>query len=167
MTTNQNFLWDFDNEMKLTRSVLERVPEKDAAWQPHPKSSPMGKLAAHIANFPNFALGVVENEEIDVSLPSGAKFRQAPFDTTAALLERFDTDVEAAKKAISGATEERFAGLWTLRNGERKILSMSRAMALRSFVMSHMVHHRAQLSVYLRLRDIPLPRIYGPTADAP
>jgi len=167
MTIAQNFLWDFDHEMKVTRSLLERVPEKDAAWQPHPKSSPMGNLAAHIANLPRWASGVVENDEVDVSLPLGAKFRPPPFETTAALLVRFDANVEAAKKAISGETEEHLASVWTLRNGDKKILSMPRAGALRSFVVSHLVHHRGQLSVYLRLRDVPLPRIYGPTADTP
>lgn len=167
MTIAQSFLGEFDSEMKITRSLLERVPEKEAAWKPHPKSSSLGHLAAHIANLPRWASGAVEYDELDVSLPVGEGFRQPPFDTTSALLERFDRNVEAAKKAVSGATDEHLAGVWTLRNGDKKIVSMPRTAVLRSFVVSHLVHHRGQLSVYLRLRDVPLPRIYGPTADTP
>lgn len=167
MTIAQNFLQEFDSEMKITRSLLERVPEKDAAWQPHPKSSSMGNLAAHIANLPRWVSGAVEHDEVDLSLPSAEAFRPPPFDTTSAVVDRFDRNVEAAKKAVNGVTDEHLAGVWTLRNGDKKIVSMPRTAVLRSFVVSHLVHHRGQLSVYLRLRDVPLPRIYGPTADTP
>jgi len=167
MSIAESFLWEFDNEMNITRSVLERVPEQDAAWQPHPKSSTLGFLAAHIANLPRWASGTVEHDQVDVSLPSSEGFRQPPFDSTSALLERFDRNVEAARKAVSGADDAHLAGPWTLRVGDKILFSMPRSSVLRSFVVSHIVHHRGQLSVYLRLRDVPLPRIYGPSADTP
>lgn len=167
MSIAESFLREFDNEMKITRSLLERVPETDAAWQPHPKSSTLGFLASHIANLPRWASGTVEHDQVDLSLPSSEGFRQPPFDTTSALLESFDRNVESARKAVGRATDEHLAGVWTLRVAEKTLFSMPRSSVLRSFVVSHIVHHRGQLSVYLRLRDVPLPRIYGPSADTP
>lgn len=167
MTIGQSFVKEFDHEMKVTRSLLALVPEKDADWKPHPKSSAMGRLASHIATLPRWASGAVEHGVIDLSSPSAERFRPPPFDTTSALVEGFDRNIEAAKKAVVGATDEHLAGIWILRNGDKTLFSMPRTVALRSFVMSHLIHHRGQLSVYLRLREIPLPSIYGPTADTP
>jgi uncharacterized damage-inducible protein DinB len=167
MNIAQTLLPEFDHEMRTTRAVLARVPEADADWRPHPKSMTMGELASHVANIVRWGAATFELGELDLGAPEAARFAPPKFDATQKLIERFDADVADARRALAAARDEDMRAVWTLRSGARTILALPRAASYRSFVMSHLIHHRGQLSVYLRLRDVPLPSIYGPTADEP
>lgn len=156
---------EFDHEMAGTRRMLEAVPGADAAWKPHPKSSTLGDLASHIATIPLWGRVTLERTELDLGIPENAKLAAASFTTTPALVERFDRHVRDARVALAAASDADLAVNWTLKNGGTTVFSMPRAAVLRGFVLSHLIHHRAQLSVYLRLRDVLLPSLYGPTAD--
>jgi uncharacterized damage-inducible protein DinB len=156
---------EFDHEMASTRALLERVPEADADWRPHPKSYSLGDLAAHIARIPQWGRYVFEQPELDFGAPANAALARARFTTTAELMDRFDSNVREARTALAAAPDESMRTKWALRNGETTIFSLPRAAVFRGFILSHMIHHRGQLSVYLRLRDVALPSIYGPTAD--
>ena len=166
MPIAQTLVPEFDHEMATTRTLLERVPEDAAAWKPHPKSMSMGELASHIADLPRFATVIVQKEELDFATPAAADYKTTPFESTSRLVENFDRNIKAARAIIAGATDADLGIPWALRSGAHKIFSMPRAGVLRSFILSHVIHHRGQLSVYLRLRDVPLPSIYGPTADS-
>ena len=165
MTIAQTLLPEFDNEMATTRKLLERVPEADAEWKPHPKSMTMGRLATHIASLPVWAISTMEQTEFDFSGANAEKAKEPAFESTRALVEMFDRNLKSARAVIERGSDEDMAVTWSLRAGDHRIFSMPRAGVLRSFIMSHIIHHRGQLSVYLRLRDVPLPSIYGPTAD--
>ena len=165
MSIAQTLLPEFDLEMATTRRLLEVVPAADAEWRPHPKSTSLGDLAAHIALLPMWGKLTVELPELDLGSPANASKARAQFTTTAALLEQFDQRVREARGALASAPDAAMGERWALKNGPATIFSLPRAVVLRSFVLSHMIHHRGQLSVYLRLRDVPLPSIYGPTAD--
>ena len=161
----KSLLPEFDHEMRTTRAVLARVPEADAGWRPHPKSMTMGQLASHVTNIVRWCAGTFEVPELDLASADAARYAAPKFETTEKLLEQFDANVALARAALAAARDEDMRTVWTLRSGAQKILSLPRAASYRGFVMSHLIHHRGQLSVYLRLRDVPLPSIYGPTAD--
>ena len=150
---------EFSQEMSTTRRVLERVPDDRGAWKPHPKSFPLGHLAQLVATMPGWIDATLRRPEID--LAAGAGYSLEP---TATLVERFDALVRSAEAALAEVTAERLAETWTLRSGERVLLAIPREAAVRQH-LHHLVHHRGQLSVYLRLVDVPVPSIYGPTAD--
>ena len=166
MTIAQMLVPEFDHEMATTRTLLERVPENAADWKPHPKSMSLGHLASHIASMPGWVDQILTEPELDFATPAGATLATPKFESTRALVEMFDRNVKTARARISGTSDADMGIAWALRNGEHRIMSMPRAAVLRSFIMSHVIHHRGQLSVYLRLRDVPLPSIYGPTADS-
>jgi uncharacterized damage-inducible protein DinB len=155
----------FEQEMATTRSLLARVPEKAASWKPHPKSMSLGELAQHIVNLLRFAEPTFKGSEVDFADPASATIGADRFESTATLLERFDRNFAAARAVIAGASDDAMRGTWTLRVGPRKIFTLPRIQVVRGFLLSHMIHHRGQLSVYLRMNDVPLPPIYGPTAD--
>lgn len=159
------YLPEFDHEMETTRRILERVPEAQAGWRPHPKSTPLGTLAQHVTNLVGFGALIVQARERDVNPPGGPPYTSVPFTTTAAMLEAFDANVASARAAIAAANDESLMEPWTLRSGDKVFFSLPRAAALRSYLLSHTIHHRGQLSVYLRLLDVPVPSIYGPSAD--
>jgi uncharacterized damage-inducible protein DinB len=165
MTLTDSLLPEFDREMGSTRSLLERVPEADARWRPHPKSYTLGDLAVHISRLPLWGRYVFAQTELDLGLPENASIARAEFSTTAELLERFDRHVAEGRAALAKASDGDMGAVWSLKNAGAVIFAMPRATVFRSFVMSHLIHHRGQLSVYLRLRDVPLPSLYGPTAD--
>lgn len=167
MTIVDMLLPEFDREMGLTRQILERVPEGKGAWKPHQKSFPMGDLSRHLATLPMWALSTMKQTELDLNPPGGAGFTPPKYESVGATLKSFDENVKGARAAIAAASDGEMMVMWTLKNGGHSIFSMPRVVVLRSFVMNHMIHHRAQLGVYLRLNDVPLPPIYGPTADAP
>jgi len=156
---------EFDQEMAVTRRLLVLVPEADAGWKPHPKSFALGDLAAHIVNLLAWADLTFMHTEFDVNPPGGEPVQAPRFKGTADLLERFDAGVVRVRALLAGQPDEAFAIHWTLLNGGQTVLSMPRLACWRGFIMNHIIHHRGQLSVYLRLRDVPLPSIYGPTAD--
>ena len=155
---------EWDQEMANTRKTLERVPEDKFGWKPHEKSGTMGWLAGHLANLPSWAVLTLEKEEFDIQ-PPGPPPKVEPPKNRKELLEMFDKNAAAARAAIAQASDELFLKPWTLLKGGQKVMSLPRIAVVRSFVMNHNVHHRAQLGVYLRLNDVPVPAIYGPSAD--
>jgi uncharacterized damage-inducible protein DinB len=165
MSLGASLLPEFDHEMQNTRRVLERVPEGKADYRPHPRSMAMGRLAAHVAEIPRWAGVALTTESLDVSPPGEAPRTPSVMTSRQELLQGFDKTVAEARAAIAGASDAEFAKPWTLLAGGRTVLTMPKAAVLRSFVLSHLIHHRAQLGVYLRMNDVAVPSIYGPSAD--
>jgi uncharacterized damage-inducible protein DinB len=165
MAFADSFLPEFDNEMKTTRSLLERVPLDNSMWKPHAKSTDLGSLAAHVTNLVGFALPIAGSNSFDFSDPESAKFVSGTYASTSELLKAFDSNVVAAREAITKLADSDLMTSWELKNGDHVVIAIPRVAALRSFMMNHIIHHRGQLSVYLRLNNVPLPSIYGPTAD--
>lgn len=162
---SQSLLPEFDHEMANTRKVLERVPEDRPDYRPHQKSMTIARLAGHLTDIPWWAVTALTRDDHDVQPPDGPTRERYVMTTREALLTRFDTEVAAARAALAAATDVAMMQPWTLKNGGHAIFSMPRASVLRSFVLNHTVHHRAQLGVYLRLNDIAVPSTYGPSAD--
>jgi uncharacterized damage-inducible protein DinB len=165
MAIAESILPEFDHETATTRTLLERVPADKPEWKPHVKSMSLGQLAMHIANLPQWASITLERKEFDTSPPDGARITTPSFESTRHLLDFYDANVGAARALLVRATDAEFMVQWTLKNGGKSMFSMPRVAVFRSFVLNHAVHHRGQLSVYLRLLDVPIPNIYGPTAD--
>lgn len=163
MSTNisQALLPEFDQEMAGTRKTLERIPMDKYDWTPHSKSFNMGKLATHVAHLPGWASMTVATNELDLSQP----FEQPQPKTTEELVALFDQSAAEARSAIAGVSDEDLMKPWTLRMGDKVIFTMPKIAVIRGMVMNHIIHHRAQLTVYLRLNDIPVPGLYGPSAD--
>ena len=164
MALKDALLPEFDHEMATTRRLLERLPEAEFAWKPHDKSMALGKLAGHIANLPSWCTATLGSTVFDLDdLPPDLR---PPLPASrAALLEEFDAKVGAARNQLTATTDGEFLAPWTLKKSGQEVFTLPRISAIRSFVMNHMIHHRGQLSVYLRLKNVPLPSIYGPTAD--
>lgn len=153
---------EFDHEMTTTRKVLERVPEDKFDWKPHTKSFSLGALAAHVAALPAWGTEALTQLEVDAA---GQPPAVPP--SKAKLIAAFDANVSTARSALAGKTDGELMATWTLKRRGKAIFSMPKANVLRSFILNHLVHHRGQLSVYLRLLDVPVPSIYGPSADEP
>ena len=165
MAMKDTLLPEFDHEMATTRRHLERVPQDKLGWKPHEKSGTMGWLAGHIADIPEWAVLGITQDSVDLA-PGGVHVPQpAPPASREALLQAFDKNVAAARAAIAGVEDERLGQPWSLLMDGKPILTMPRLGVLRSFVMNHGIHHRAQLGVYLRLNGVPVPSTYGPSAD--
>ena len=160
MALVDTLLPEFDHEMTTTRKLLERVPEDKFDWRPHAKSMTLGQLAQHVATIPMWGSVTMNQEEFDV----GAAPASVP-GTRAEVLATFDRHAADTRRALTGRTDGELMVPWTLKSHGHTIFSMPRAVVWRSFVMSHLVHHRGQLSVYLRMHDVPLPSMYGPSAD--
>jgi uncharacterized damage-inducible protein DinB len=165
MSLKLALLTEFDNEMATTRSLLERVPEGAAGWKPHPRSFSLGQLAMHVATLPSLGKQILDTPEFDMNPPVGEGYRLPEFESTAALLETFEAAVRDARAALERTDDAALQVVWTMKNAGETLLSLPRVAAYRTIFMSHKIHHRGQLSVYLRLQDVPLPFIYGPTAD--
>jgi uncharacterized damage-inducible protein DinB len=160
----QSLLQEFEMEMPATRKTLERVPEK-FDWTPHKKSMSMGRLAQHVAEIPDWAVKSIELDELDLSPPGAPPYKPPVVESRAQLLSIYDKNAAAAKAAISGTNDAHLMKPWSLKMAGKTILTMPRVAVLRNFVLNHNVHHRAQLGVYLRLNDVPVPSVYGPSAD--
>ena len=158
---SQALLPEFDHECTTTRKLLAAVPDSALDWKPHEKSFSMQELATHIVNIPTWVGVTVDQDELDM----GAGFEPPPTGTRDELLAYFDANVDAARTKLAEADDKTLMGNWTLRTGEVTHMTMPKIAVLRSFVMNHLIHHRGQLSVYLRLKDVPVPSIYGPSAD--
>jgi uncharacterized damage-inducible protein DinB len=152
---------EFDHEIATTRRLLDRVPEAQFAWRPHVKSMSLAELSGHMANIPYWCSATLSSTYLDLATLDRAK---AP-ETRMELLNGFDKRVAAARAQLVTTTDPEFMVPWTLKNGDQEFFTMPRISVLRTFVMNHLIHHRGQLTVYLRLNDVPLPPIYGPTAD--
>lgn len=158
-------LGDLEAELATTRRVLERVPEEHLGWKPHEKSMTLGALATHLANLPFWGTTTLRTDGLDIAatpLPP-----QPPATSRAELLGFQEQRAAELREALGEADEARLGQEWTFRRGEHVILRMPRVAVLRTMMISHMAHHRGQLSVYLRLLDVPVPSVYGPTADEP
>ena len=164
MAIKDALLPEYDHEMGTTRRLLERVPEADFAWKPHEKSMTLGQLAGHLANIPTWCTAVLDQPLFDLA-SAGDDARPKQPVSRDALLKEFDAKVAAARGNLVRRSDAELLSPWTLKSDGHEIFTLPRISAIRSFVMNHSIHHRGQLSVYLRLRDVPLPRIYGPTAD--
>lgn len=161
MTIGQSMLPEFDYEMANTRRTLERIPEDKFDWKPDPKSFAMGVLASHIAEMTGWTKETCEQPGFDI--PADMK----PFIATnrAELLEKFDDSVARSRPALENVSDPAMMEEWTLSGGGQKIFSMPRIGVLRNMILNHVIHHRAQLTVYYRLTGVPVPALYGPSAD--
>jgi uncharacterized damage-inducible protein DinB len=153
---------ELENEGKTTRKLLERIPAETFGWKPHDKSMSMSRLATHVAEMHSWTTFTVQQPELDFS-----KFDYKPFEptTTEELVGLFDKSYNEAIEALKGASDEIWSEPWSLKNGETTYFTMPKIAVMRSMVLNHIVHHRGQLSVYLRENDIPVPAMYGPSAD--
>jgi uncharacterized damage-inducible protein DinB len=152
---------EFDQEIKATRTALERVPQK-ADFAPHPKSMPLGKLAAHIAQLTGFGLIILTTPELDFSKTSIA---QLPFESAEQLVKALDDGAAKTRSALAGTSDSAWSEPWKLSFQGKSIFEGERFLAYREMFVNHLVHHRAQLGVYLRLNDVAVPATYGPSAD--
>ena len=158
-------LEEFEPESRACRRTLERVPDDRLGWRPHPKSAAMGWLAGHLANVPSWAAMTIRKESLDIA-PDGEESGPLPEpESVAEVVQAFDRNAEDARVAIRGASNDELLLPWSLLRSGQILLTQTRLSVLRSFVFNHLVHHRAQLGVYLRLNDVSVPAIYGPSAD--
>lgn len=162
---SEALLPEFDQEMVYTRKSLERVPQDKFPWKPHEKSMTMVGLATHLAELPSWAIFTIEKNSLDIAPVGEPPYQPPKVNSRQDLLDIFDKNVPLARAAIAGATDEHLMKPWSLLAGGQTIFTFPRFTVLRGTVMNHIVHHRAQLGVYLRLNNIPLPAIYGPSAD--
>ncbi|HEX4600671.1 MAG TPA: DinB family protein [Gemmatimonadales bacterium] len=167
MTLAQLLLPEFDEEMAATRRVLERVPNGKASWAPHPKSMTLGRLATLLAELPNWAVNAVTKDELDIAPPGSPPFRPQTLEPTARVLALFDQNARAARDAVARTSDAEFGKPWAFRVGGRVVWTQTKLAVYRRTVLNHLVHHRGQLTVYLRLTGVAVPAIYGPTADEP
>ena len=161
MPLSDALLPEFDHEIAITRKLLERVPDDRLAWKPHAKSMSLGGLATHLTNIPWWGEVTLARTEFDTA----GVDRQSEATSRHQLLDTFDRNATTTRALLAGKTDAELMAPWALKRGDQTIFSLPKAAVWRSFVMSHMVHHRAQLGVYLRLLDIPVPSMYGPSAD--
>jgi uncharacterized damage-inducible protein DinB len=161
MTISEMLLPEFDQEMANTRKILDCVPEEKLAWKPHAKSMTLGRLASHVAELAGWAVVVITEDKLEIT-PDMKPF-SAP--TKAELMGAIDKNTTDARAAIAGASDEQLGKTWSFIYAGHTVFSMPRTAVLRNMVMSHLIHHRGQLSVYLRLIDVAIPGMYGPSAD--
>ena len=159
MTTPAIPLPEFDQEMASTRRLLERVPGDKGTWKPHPKSFPLGHLAQLVAWMPGWITRTLRETELDLAHAGGYSF-----EPTDVLPRLFDENVREARRALASVVGADLAVLWSLKHGDRVLFTAPRGEVVRGH-LNHLIHHRGQLTVYVRLIDVPLPSIYGPTAD--
>jgi uncharacterized damage-inducible protein DinB len=156
---------EFEHEIAITRTLIERIPDDKADWKPHPKSMSMGELASHIVNLTRWPQYTLLEKSFDVDPVGGTPFVSRKWSSRESALGELDAGAAEARNAIAAASDADMMVPWSLKSAGRTIFTMPRAAVLRSFVLSHIIHHRGQLSVYLRLNDIACPPIYGPSAD--
>jgi len=163
MAIRDGILPEFDHEMATTRKVLERVPEGKSDFKPHTKSMPLDRLAGHVAELPGWAKETILQDSIVVG--QGSQDESLKMKSRKQLLEEFDKRAAAGRAAIAGASDEELMKPWSLIANGKTVFTLPKVAVLRGFVMNHLIHHRGQLSVYLRLNEVPVPSIYGPSAD--
>lgn len=165
MALSEALLPEFDQEMAGTRKSLERVPDDKFDWKPHAKSMSLRQLTTHLALFPSWMIDTLEKTEFDYAPVGGEPYKPPAVNSAKDLLEIFDRDVPKAREALKAASDAQLMATWSLLAGGKTIFAMPRIAVLRGMVMNHLIHHRAQLGVYLRLNDVPVPALYGPSAD--
>ena len=159
----ESLLPEFDHEMTMTRRLLERVPDAALAWRPHEKSFTLAGLATHLAVIPRWGRSILDHVQYDLAQSDGR--RPAEGVSCKEILALFDENVGVVRKGLLEKSEAELAAIWTLKRGDHVVLTMPRIAAMRRFLVHHMIHHRGQLSVYLRLQNVALPPMYGPSAD--
>ncbi len=165
MSISQLLLPEFDQEMANTRKALERVPDDKWGWKPHEKSGTLGWMAGHIATMNDWTIQTIKTDQLDFAPVNGPRYEQPKTSNRKELLEVFDRLTHAARVALAGASDEDLRKPWTLLMGGQVLFSMSRYAVLRSFCFNHTIHHRAQLTMYFRALNVPVPALYGPSAD--
>jgi uncharacterized damage-inducible protein DinB len=161
MSFRNRLLQEYDDEMNKTRKMLELVPDDKLGWKPHEKSMTLGRLASHVADFPTWGLSSLQTNEHRIPTdwrPEVPKSRQE-------ILSKFEKDLATCRDEISRLQDSQLDDMWSLKFGDQTVFTMPRAQVIRGVVMDHMIHHRGQLSVYLRMLDVPIPGMYGPSAD--
>jgi uncharacterized damage-inducible protein DinB len=164
MSIAEALLPEFDREMQVTRRLLERVPDGQFGWQPHEKSMLLGRLVAHLADMPHWIVETINRDSTEM-LTGNPPAGQQPPETRDQVLALFDRNVKDGRAALLGRTDGELMAPWTLKAQGKVVFTMPKATALRSFVMNHLIHHLGQLSVYLRLQNVPIPSMYGPSGD--
>ena len=165
MTVGQMMLGEFDQEMQGTRKVLERCPDEKWNWKPHEKSGTVGWLAGHVATMPGWIAVTLTTDELDYAPVDGPAYQPPKTDNRKELLAVFDKNVAEARAALSTVSDQEIMKPWKLLAGGQEIFTMPRAACLRGMVLNHIIHHRAQLTVYFRLLNVAVPGLYGPSAD--
>jgi len=166
MTLKETVLSEFDDEMAMTRRLLERLPDAALSWKPHERSMSLGGLATHLALIPHWGTSILERDGYDMaSADTRGPNSSTELASTAAVLETFDRHSASARRTLVDRVDAELTAPWSLSRGEQLIMSLPRVSALRRFVLNHLVHHRGQLTVYLRMHNVPLPPLYGPSAD--
>ena len=165
MSIAQSLLPEFDHEMANTRKAIERVPDGKFSWKPHTRSNDMGWLANHLSNLPLWLTVTLSSQELDMNPPGGSNITLPKGSNQAEVLANFDKAVADARAALEKVSDADLMKPWTFLNAGTTIFTMPRVAVVRSFVMNHIIHHRGQLTVYLRLNDLPVPSLYGPSAD--
>ncbi len=162
MAIRDALLPEFDHEFAGARKCLERLPADKFDFTPHAKSWPLRRLAAHVATIAEWATITCEQDVLDMSVKRAPA---APMNSAAELVARLDELAAQGRAAIAATDDAKMMEPWTLRAGDHVVFTMPRAAVLRSFVLSHLIHHRAQLTIYMRMLDVPVPGLYGPSAD--
>jgi uncharacterized damage-inducible protein DinB len=165
MSIAQVMLPEYDNEMASTRKSIERVPEDKLSYKPHEKSMPMGLLMSHLVEMVGWTAPTIAEDEFDMHPPGGEPYKTHEYSNIKEALAAFDRNVEEGRKALAAANDETLMKSWFFKNQGVTLMEMPKIACIRGFVMNHTIHHRAQLGVYLRLNGIPVPSIYGPSAD--
>jgi uncharacterized damage-inducible protein DinB len=165
MNYAETILPEFDQEMANTRKVLERAPEDKLDWRAHPKSNTIGWNANHLAEIPGWVEGALTMPSWDIAPAGGERYQSPRLTTRQEILDLFDRNVAAARKAIAAVKDEEMGQQWSLLQAGKPLFTLPRAKVIRNFVLNHLIHHRAILCVYLRLNDIPVPGMYGPSGD--
>ncbi len=165
MTIGQSMLPEFDQEMQGTRKALERCPDDRWDWKPHEKSGTVGWLAGHVATMVSWLPVTLNTEELDYAPVGGPSYQPPQLNNRKELLSEFDKNVTAARAALAAVSDAEMMKNWKLLAGGQEIFTMPRVAAIRSMILNHLIHHRAQLTVYFRLLGIPVPGLYGPSAD--
>jgi uncharacterized damage-inducible protein DinB len=165
MPIRDTILPEFDHEMETTRKTLERVPEDKTDWKPHDTSMPIGRLAGHIAELVGLGAMTFQGESFDFAPGGKPQMQPTVMTSRKQVLDIFDKNVAKARAAIAKASDEELHKVWTLMNNGHTIFAMPRVAAIRNIMLNHIIHHRGQLSVYLRMNKVPVPSIYGPSGD--
>jgi uncharacterized damage-inducible protein DinB len=160
-----SLLPEYDQEMTVTRKHLERVPDDKLGWGPHEKSMTMGKLASHLAESISWGPMMLTADSMDFDSPEMQEYTPPNYESRAKILEAFDESVVKTREVLASTSDGDWMSTWTMKKGEEVLMSMPKVAVVRGFMMSHNVHHRGQLSVYLRMCDVPVPQTYGPSAD--
>lgn len=165
MSLAQNLLPEFDHEMAVTRRVLERLPDDKLNWKAHPKSNTMGWVGNHLAEIPGWLAGTMAADVWDLAPKNGPAYETPQAGSRDEILANFDENVASARAALAAAKDEELFKPWSLAKGGQTLMTMPKIAVVRSWVLNHTIHHRAMLCVYLRLNDIPVPSVYGPSGD--